>query len=434
MSRIIIIASPGSGHGKTLVTAGLARVLANSSSRRLRVYKMGPDYLDPQFIEAATGLEVRQLDYWMLGEREIAAELRRAQDEVDDIIIEGVMGLFDGEHSVARLARDYRIPVCVVADASAMAQTFGALMYGLANYDPDVNVAAVIGNKVGSDRHANMLSDSIRAPLQMLGSIKRDKALAVHERHLGISADDRTAARAAADNMAGQLGDIAAALPWGTLRVEADSTNQPDASQPPARLSGLRVAVARDQVFSFIYHANMDFLRREGASLSFFSPLDDTALPDCDALYLPGGYPELQLEKLAANSTMLAAIREHIDAEKPCLAECGGMLYLLDSLSHSDQQADLCGIFPLRAKVNERLAGLGYQSLPGTRLRGHTFHYASIVDEDRDDADATRSSYADGRRGELILRHKNTVASFVHWYFSSSPDTVCNWLSGSDGS
>ncbi len=429
MSRIIIIASPGSGHGKTLVTAGLAMALANSG-RRLRVYKMGPDYLDPQFIEAATGLEVRQLDYWMLGEREIANELHRAQHDVDDIIIEGVMGLFDGEHSVARLARDYRIPVCVVADASAMAQTFGALMYGLANYDPDVNVAAVIANKVDSDRHADMLRDSIRAPLTMLGSIKRDKTLAVNERHLGISSENHPIARSAANAMASQLSEIAKALPWGTLRVEDNSLNQPDASQPGGRLSGMRIAVARDQVFSFIYHANMDFLQREGATLHFFSPLNDSALPDCDALYLPGGYPELQLEQLAANSSMLSAIRAHIELQKPCLAECGGMLYLLDSLSHSDQQADLCGIFPLRAKVNERLAGLGYQALPGTQLRGHTFHYASIIDEDRDSTDAARSSYADGRRGELILRHHNTVASFVHWYFSSSPDTVCDWFSG----
>lgn len=426
MSRILIIASPGSGHGKTLVTAGLARALSNTG-RRLRVYKMGPDYLDPQFIEAATDLEVRQIDYWMLGEREIAAELGRAQHEVDDIIIEGVMGLFDGEHSVARLARDYRIPVCVVADAGAMAQTFGALMYGLANYDPDVNVAAVIANKVGSDRHANMLAESIRSPLKLLGSIKRDKALAVHERHLGIGAEDRAAAKQAAATMAEQLGDIAQALPWGTLRVE-ESTDQPQAIAGQQRLAGLRIAVARDQVFSFIYHANMDFLRREGATVHYFSPLHDTALPDCDALYLPGGYPELQLDTLAGNSAMIDAVRQHIDANKPCLAECGGMLYLLESLTHNEHRAALCARLPYTAKVNERLAGLGYQSLPGTRLRGHSFHYASIDNEP--DGEVLRSSYSDGREGEVILRYKATVASFVHWYFYSEPDIICHWLRG----
>ena len=429
MSRIIILASPGSGHGKTLVTAGLAKALGGGN-RRIRVYKMGPDYLDPQFIEAATGLEVRQLDYWMLGEREIAAELCRAQNEVDDIIIEGVMGLFDGEHSVARLARDYRIPVCIVADASAMAQTFGALMYGLANYDPDVNVAAVIANKVGSDRHASLLAESVRPPLTMLGSIKRDKALAVHERHLGIGAEDRSAAQHAAAAMAEQLTEIAQSLPWGKLRIEEDSLTQPEVQHEGPRLQGMRIAVAKDAVFSFIYHANMDFLQREGATVHYFSPLSDTQLPDCDALYLPGGYPELHLETLANNHAMISAIRQHIEADKPCMAECGGMLYLLESLSHDERCAPLCGIFPLRAKVNERLAGLGYQSLPGTRLRGHSFHYASIVDEPSNADELPRSAYSDDRKGELILREKRTIASFVHWYFSSEPQKICDWLSG----
>ena len=264
----------------------------------------------------------------------------------------------------------------------------------------------------------------------MLGSIKRDKALAVHERHLGIGAEDRAAAQLAAEAMAAQLTDIAQALPWGKLRIEEDSLSQPDIQDDDPRLQGMRIAVAKDSVFSFIYHANMDFLQREGASIHYFSPLTDTQLPNCDALYLPGGYPELQLETLANNREMINAIRQHINADKPCLAECGGMLYLLDSLSHESQTAPLCGVFPLAAKVNDRLAGLGYQSLPGTRLRGHSFHYAGIINEPSGASDLPRSAYADGRKGELILREKRTIASFVHWYFSSEPQKICDWLRG----
>lgn len=421
-ANALIIAAPGSGHGKTLVTAGLSKALLDAG-KRLRVFKMGPDYLDPAFIEHATGLQVRQLDYWMQSREEIARELARACDEVDFILIEGVMGLFDGEHSVAKLARDFDLPVTIVADASAQAQTFGALMHGLAQYDPHVRVEGVIANKVGSPRHASMLAESVRLPGKFIGAIHRDPALAVHERHLGIDGARDTGAPAAAAMAASVTGFIDA-LPWQVLSLPL--TPEPIEQQQP--LAGRKIAIARDQALNFIYHANIDFLLRQGADVCFFSPTSDSALPECDALYLPGGYPELHARSLANNQPMTGAVAAHIERGKACVAECGGMLYLQQSLSHDGVDHRMIGIFNDRAEVQTRFAALGYQQLPGTSLRGHTFHYAKLETDDQQE----RSAYADGRPGEGIFRYKGTVASFVHWYFSSDPATVCQWFGGRD--
>lgn len=419
-AQALIVAAPGSGHGKTLVTAGLSKALLNTG-KRLRVFKMGPDYLDPAFIEHATGLQVRQLDYWMQSREEIQRELARASAEVDYILIEGVMGLFDGDHSVAKLARDFNLPVTIVADASAQAQTFGALMYGLALFDRQVRVEGVIANKVGSPRHAAMLAESVRAPSRFIGAIHRDPALAVHERHLGIDGARETGAPAALA-MAEKVAPFTDTLPWQAL----DLPLQPEPLEQRQALRGMRIGIARDQALNFLYHANIDFLTRRGAAVSFFSPLADRELPPCDALYLPGGYPELHADTLAGNAPMGKAIRQHIESGKPCVAECGGMLYLQRSLRHDTVEYPMLGIFDDQAEVQGRLAGLGYQALPGTTLRGHTFHYAKLLNDDQPE----RSAYADGRVGEGLYRYKNTVASFVHWYFSSDPATVCAWFCG----
>jgi cobyrinic acid a,c-diamide synthase len=416
----LIVAAPGSGHGKTLVTAGLAKALLDSG-KTVRIFKMGPDYLDPAFLEHATGLQVRQLDYWMQSREEIQRELARGAREVDHILIEGVMGLFDGEHSVAKLAKDFALPVLMVADASAQAQTFGALIYGLSLYDEDVDVVAVLANKVGSPRHANMLEESIRPPTRWITAIHRDPALAVHERHLGIDGGKDTGGPAAAA-MAEKLAPALEKLPWKTLDLLLESV-KPDLEQ---RLKGKRIAIARDPALNFLYHANIDFLQRQGAEVSFFSILNDSQIPDCDALYLPGGYPELHAKILSDNTSMRESVAAHIHDSKTCVAECGGMLYLQQSLQHDEQEFEMLGVFNEQAVVQPRLAALGYQHLPGTSLRGHTFHYAKLENDQQEE----RSEFADGRVGEGFFRYRNTVASFVHWYFSSDPDTICAWFNG----
>lgn len=422
-ANALIIAAPASGHGKTLVTAGLARAL-QAQHKKVTVFKMGPDYLDPMFLRQAAGLEVRQLDYWMLANGEIAAELARASEASDFVLIEGVMGLFDGKQSVSVLAKEFNIPVLVVADASAMAQTFGALMHGLNSYDDQVTVAGAIANRVGSDGHGEMIRESLRPPTRYVGWIKRDESLVVPERHLGIQTDGKEVCLSTSAAMAECLTPMLPNLPWQPLMVKTQSVDHSIVDQKP--LKGKRIAIAKDAAFCFLYPANVDFLTRAGAEVVFFSPLANEVVPECDTLYLPGGYPELYLPQLAQSHRAMASIREHIEAEKPCLAECGGMLYLQQSLASEERSCAMVGVFSGCAVMGQKLAGLGYQSLGDSALRGHTFHYASVNDCEG----VGYSSKQNGSQGEPIYRYKKTLASFVHWYFASDPERIIHWLNG----
>ncbi|NUO74378.1 MAG: cobyrinate a,c-diamide synthase, partial [Lysobacter sp.] len=260
----LLVSAPASGQGKTSVTAALARWHARQG-RRVRVFKTGPDFLDPMVHERASGAPAYQLDLWMCGEDEVRARLYEAAGEADLILIEGVMGLFDGQPSSADLALTLGVPVLTVIDGSAMAQTFGALALGLARYRDGLQVYGVAANRIGSAYHAQLLRESLPAPLQWLGALPRDPALALPERHLGLVA-------------AGELGDLdtrldALADAWAT---HADAAlPAPVAFAPVARAAatnlprGHRIAIARDAAFCFLYPANLDLLRHAGAELRY---------------------------------------------------------------------------------------------------------------------------------------------------------------------
>jgi cobyrinic acid a,c-diamide synthase len=325
----LFIAAPASGQGKTTVTAGLAR-LHRRLGRRVRLFKTGPDFLDPMTLGRASGGPVYNLDLWMGGEDHCRALLYQAAQEVDLILVEGVMGLYDGQPSGADLAERFALPLLTVIDAAAMAQTFAALAWGLTRFRPGLPVAGVLANRVGSARHRSMLTEALPADLPFLGALNRDAGLELPHRHLGLW---QAAEIADLDTRLEHCADALARTALNEL--PAPVSFHPPATQPAMDpvLSGVRIAVARDIAFSFIYAANLDTLTAAGAELRFFSPIADHALPGCDALYLPGGYPELHLERLAANTAMKAAIRAHHTAGRPILAECGGLLYLLDSLT-----------------------------------------------------------------------------------------------------
>lgn len=411
-----LVSAPASGQGKTLVTAALAR-LHRKAGRRVRVFKCGPDFLDPMILEQASGAPVYQLDLFMVGEDECRRLLYEAAREADVILVEGVMGLYDGDPSAADLAACFGLPVLAVIDGSAMAQTFGALAHGLAGYREDVNLAAVLANRVGSARHAQMLEESLPSSITWLGALPRDPAVAFPERHLGLV-------------QAAEIADLDARLEQAVSNLPASAAwLSPAVSfEPPATgeaaerlLEGVRVAVARDAAFGFIYPANLACLEAMGARLFFFSPLEDQGLPECDALWLPGGYPELHLETLSANRAMIEAVRGHHAAGKPILAECGGMLYCMEALEAKDGScAQMAGLMPGKATMQPRLAALGLQQveLPGGCLRGHTFHYSQIQTEE---PALVRATTADGRQGEPVFRIGSLTASYVHFYFSSAP-------------
>jgi cobyrinic acid a,c-diamide synthase len=424
-----LISAPSSGQGKTLVTAALAR-MHRDAGRRVRVFKCGPDFLDPMILERASGAPVYQLDLFMVGEAECRRLLHEAAREADVILVEGVMGLFDGDPSAADLAVRFSLPVLAVVDGSSMAQTFGALVLGLASYREDVTVAAVLANRVGSARHAEMLEAGVRGGVQWLGTLPRDPHSAFPERHLGLVQAAEIA------DLETRIARAAAALPPGAAWLpDPVRFDPPDGgSTPEALLRGVRIAIARDAAFGFIYPANVSCLQDLGAELHFFSPLHHTALPECEAIWLPGGYPELHRHALSANRPMIAAIRAHHAAGKPMLAECGGMLYCLDRLEGKQGEsgggggsggggAAMAGIIPGTATMQARFAALGMQQveMPGGTLRGHTFHYSSTVTPLAPVAQAMR---LDGREGERIYRCGGLTATYAHFYFASAPQAI----------
>ncbi|WP_338523028.1 cobyrinate a,c-diamide synthase [Pseudomonas batumici] len=420
----VLIAAPASGQGKTTVTAALARLHRNQG-RKVRVFKCGPDFLDPMIHERASGAPVYQLDLWMVGAEESRRLLWEAAGEADLILIEGVMGLFDGTPSSADLARHFGVPVLGVIDGTAMAQTFGALALGLARYQPDLPFAGVLANRVGTQRHAQLLEGSLTEGLRWYGALSRETGIELPSRHLGL-------VQASELNDLDRRLDAAAEALAGSCEVALPPPVAFEAPEPVAvepLLAGVRIAVARDEAFAFTYGASLDLLREMGAELRFFSPIHDRHLPEADSLYLPGGYPELHHLALGQNAPMLAAIRAHHQAGKPLLAECGGMLYLLDALTDVEgQRADLLGLLPGEAVMQKRLAALALQAvtLPEGLLRGHTYHHSLTTTAL--EPIARGLSPNGGRGAEVVYRQGRMTASYVHFYFPSNPRAIAALL------
>jgi cobyrinic acid a,c-diamide synthase len=415
----LLIAAPASGQGKTSIVAGLARLHARQG-RRVRVLKCGPDFIDPMIHAIASGSSCENLDLWMCGEADAAWRLARAAREADLVIVEGVMGLFDGEPSAADIAMRFGLPVMATIDAGAMAGTFGAIVHGLAHYRPGLPFHGAFANRVAGAGHAEMLRKSMPPGLAWCGHLPRDETLALPERHLGLMlAEELPDLAARLDRIA----DALATTPLAALPPAVAFADVPVPALPPT-LAGRRIAIARDAAFAFLYPANLDCLVALGAELRFFSPLAGDALPDCDAAWLPGGYPELHAAALAARSDLWRAVAAHVAAGKPLLAECGGMMALFEHLVDADGVAHrMAGLLPGSVRMQPRLAALGPQeaALPEGTLRGHTFHYSR---SETPQAPLLRASAPGGRPGEAVYRSERLTASYVHFYFPSNPDAT----------
>ncbi|WP_445370124.1 cobyrinate a,c-diamide synthase [Methylomonas sp. HW2-6] len=420
----MLIAAPASGQGKTTITAALAYHF-RSQGLRVRVCKTGPDFIDPQILAFASGHPVYQLDLWMMGESHCRELLYRAAGAADLILIEGVMGLFDGDSSSADLAQALSVPVAAVIDAQGMAQTFAAVAHGLASYRPELPFAGVIANKVGSAGHAKLLQEALPPDMPMLAAVARDDAIGLPSRHLGLLQAD-------------EIGDLSARLAraaellngFGPCRLPQPVRFEPVRGEPlPQLLAGLRIGVARDAAFSFLYQANLDCLQAMGAELAFFSPLADSALPEVDSLYLPGGYPELHLSALAGNQPMKQALREQHGLGKPIYAECGGFLYLLESLADKQgQAAEMAGLLPGRATMHSRLANLGMHSLTLAEgeIRGHSFHFSTLETE-LQPLQISQPLRSFGH-GEGFFRDGALQASYLHLYFPFNPRAAAGFF------
>lgn len=386
----VVIAATHSGAGKTTVATGVLAALRRAGAR-VAGAKVGPDYIDPGYHRLATGRPSRNLDLWMCGASAVLAAAARSGAGADLLVVEGVMGLFDGAadgtaSSTADVARVLDAPVVLVIDAASTGQSVAATVHGFATFDPRVRLAGVILNRVGSDRHEELLRAALAdRGVPVLGALRRDDRLAWRDRHLGlVPVVERPAGlHRALDRLAETI----------RTRIDLASLQAIAATAPPVRLHlpaasppapSVRVGIASGAAFSFTYPDNLDALRLAGAELVPFDPLQDHRLPaDLGGIVVGGGFPEVYAPELAANAPLLADLTEQVRRGLVVWAECGGLLWLSRSL---DRQA-MAGVLDAEATMTERLT-LGYRQATtrratplgpaGTALRGHEFHYSTV--------------------------------------------------------
>jgi cobyrinic acid a,c-diamide synthase len=426
----IVIAGTHSGVGKTSVTLGLIAALRRRGLT-VQPFKVGPDFIDPLHHQRASGRPPRNLDTWMLTPESNLDRFARATAAAEVAVIEGVMGLFDGSDggsergSTAEIAKLLDLPVLLVVDASAMARSAAALVHGFASFDPDLRVAGVILNKVGGDAHAAMIRDAVTGTVPILGAIPYAAELVVPERHLGLHLPHE-----ARLDYIEQLANVVDEHLDLDQVLEQSGRDRPAlrAHAAPAPPPSVRIGLALDEAFCFYYTDNLELLEQAGAELVTFSPLTD-ALPDnLDGLYIGGGYPELHADQLSENTAAREAIRDLAAAGAPIYAECGGLMYLAETLELDDASYPLCGVLPFGTKMPAPLK-LSYVEVtttsglfgPDHTARGHIFHRSEITGE-AGTACCYRLTTSRGDQGEEGYQIGNVLASYAHLHFASAPD------------
>ncbi|GAA6755530.1 cobyrinate a,c-diamide synthase [Thermus thalpophilus] len=431
----LVLAAPHSGAGKTTLALALALAL-EERGLRVQPFKVGPDYIDPTHLEAATGRRPYNLDGFFLDEVGLLALFRHGARGADFALVEGVMGLFDGKDphgrvgSTAQVAKLLGAPVALVVDAKGMAGSIAALVRGFRDHDPGLRLVGVFANRVGSERHAEILKEALRPlGLPLLGWLPQDPALALPERHLGLVLAGEAPPPLEALRRAFRV-DLEA-----VLRLAASALPLPEAPPflPERRPPRARVAYAWDRAFRFYYPEALELLQALGAELLPFSPLEDEALPQAEALLLGGGYPELFAERLSENRALREAIRRF---PGPVVAECGGYMYLSQGLWVGERFYPMVGRVPGEARMAERPL-LGYREVVALRdspvaragevFRGHEFHYARLSPSPspawRRAGGEEVEGYTDGR----------VLASFVHLYLPARRGGVERFLGLAEG-
>lgn len=432
-----LIAAANSNSGKTTVTMGLLRALTNRGLK-VQPFKCGPDYIDTMFHEMASDCESVNLDTFMAsGEhvRHIYAEYGAYKD---CRVVEGVMGLFDGydklRGSSAEIAMLLDIPVILVVNAKSVAYSVAPLIYGFKHFDKRMRIAGVIFNMVASENHYSFLRSACEdAGVECLGYIPRNERLVIPSRHLGLTI---TAAKETEELIALAAQEVEAHIDLDRLLElttvatgkSADTDKLLDNSREdwPEELpfdleinrstSPLRtIAIAQDEAFNFTYRANIDVLRRKYRVIPF-SPLRESCIPQCDSLYLPGGYPELFADELAENVTMRRSIKAFAERGGEIFAECGGFMYLCKDIDGKE----MCGVFPFRATMEGARLHLGYRT-DADGKRGHEFHYSHICEETLTDeitVERTQKTAKGKPVDTAIYHYRNVTAGYTHWYWA----------------
>jgi cobyrinic acid a,c-diamide synthase len=436
----IVVAGTHSGVGKTTVATGLMAALRRRGLEAGSA-KVGPDFIDPGYHRLATGRAPRNLDPWISGAHAIPALAGRAADGVDVLVIEGVMGLFDGAgdgtpSSTADVARALGAPVLLVVDASAMSQSVAALVHGFTTLDPHVDVAGVVFNRIGSPAHEAMLRDALAGlSTPVLGALHRDDRFAWRERHLGLVpvAEHPAEVEAAIDRLAAAITERLDLD--GIVRLASGASGRSVPEPPlPDRVGAAQIAVAAGPAFSFCYPDNLEALAAAGAELVPFDPCKDRAVPDgCSGLLLGGGFPEVFGAQLAGNRPLLDEVRRRAGRDLAVWAECGGLLWLSQSLDGRP----MAGVLDTATRMTDRLT-LGYRTArtavatplgpPDTEVRGHEFHYSSA-------SPAGEALHVAGYRGAAPqgFGGPRLLASYVHAHLGSAPDLAAAFVACARG-
>lgn len=422
-----LIGGTNSGCGKTTVTLGILRALARRGFA-VAPFKCGPDYIDPLFHQVAAGRASVNLEPYF---NNLASFDRYAAD-ADMAVVEGVMGLFDGQKvgsmagSSGEIAARLKLPVVLTVSARGLSGSLAPLVKGFAAWSRQVNIIGVIANQTGSERHGALLKETLAAAglPPLLGALPRDPELALPERHLGLSTDDLSSVK---------LDRLADAIEKSVdldLLLKLAVVPRPAVVVPPLPPVSLRLGVAKDEAFCFYYQETFDLLRQYGVETVFFSPLADRELPPrLDGLYLGGGYPELHAARLSQNQPMLTAIREFAQTHS-VYGECGGYMYLLDGVTALDGRFyPLAGLLPGRAVMGQKLSALGFREVDGDwgKLRGHEFHYSSLT-QVPEPPFLWRAAASDGREFAAGSVRGRVRGSYIHLHFLSNVEALKSWI------
>ena len=421
--KIALLAGTQSGCGKTTIMLALLQYLKQQNNS-LGSFKAGPDFLDPLWHQLITGRVSYNLDTRMVGLEQSQELINKQHNGIDLALIEGVMGLFDGRSGVGRagssadLAKGLYCPVILVVNAKGISGSIVPLVSGFCDYAEKmgVTISGIIANHVGSPNHAKLLTtflhDYKMPPL--LAWMEKDVPT-LPERHLGLI-------------MPGEM-NVPDFQPFFHVNdnelLQAFSEWQESKlvlKKQPERLANIKIAIAKDAACCFIYPANLDCLKKQGAKIAFFSVIKGEEVPsDADAVWLPGGYPELHAEQLSVSNSW-ESLRQFIEQGKPVLAECGGAMLLGKQLiDHKGTVWPMAGLLPYSSSMQKKLASLGYRE-DASGMKGHEFHYSV-----RECEEALQPCF-DCSRGDKGMRYKNLRASYIHWYFASAPDVMVSWL------
>lgn len=438
----VVIAGTASGAGKTTVTAG---ILAALKRRKFAVasFKVGPDYIDPGYHEIISGGSCHNLDSWITGKEEIARLFFRSAKNADISVIEGVMGLYDGGKrgisSTAEIAKLMDAPVILAIDAKSMGASAAAIALGFRDYDKNVNFAGVILNRLGSDSHEQMIREAMdKADIKVLGAIRRNENLRLPERHLGLVPAKETKSEV---DLAKIFSSIENQMDMDEIIAIAKSAKpiaNVNLAEGKNSVKDIKIAVAKDNAFSFYYEDSLSVLEEFGAEIIKFSPLYDEKIPDCHGIILGGGYPEMFAKKLEENASMRNSIKKAAAEGIPIYAECGGFMYLMESIEDlSGKNFDMTGVIPSKAKMEQNLQTVGYVEAEqlqdtilgerGLKFRGHEFHF-SVEEGGGKSFGFMIEKIRTGAKYPAGFAQKNILGSYLHLHFRGSKAAAKNFV------